>query len=384
MRYANGAIGVVVALSCEVLACKDPPKEAPSIDASPAPKNATSASASSASAPSASASSPPTNAPIGWVDVALGGLASDPFGCAVDERGEVACWGNPTGANASIFGETPTKSASGLYKIAGAKDVATIGFVSTNPTACAKTRSRTGICWGANANGELGRGSKERSSPVPLPVHDLSYVREIVGQSQMVCALIDGGGIWCWGRFPWRDKPYDVPEKMTGFPAKTLVGQRGGFCTVLEGGGVECWGDHFATPAPATPSKLKILSNVVSLGAHQKNCACGLDAAGTLVCANCSATFPKAWPANLASPPDRGGQLSCALTKDAQVRCMMDDDTATGPLPELAGATKIVMGQDTFDKRVCALMADKRICCKNVPAGMPGTRSGDATCLPPP
>jgi alpha-tubulin suppressor-like RCC1 family protein len=69
-----------------------------------------------------------------------------------------------------------------------------LGFLHT----CARKSDGTVLCWGMNAYGQLGDGTRvERSMPTPLPL--LSSVAEIALGGLHSCARRTDNTIACWG-----------------------------------------------------------------------------------------------------------------------------------------------------------------------------------------
>lgn len=308
------------------------------------------------------------------------------LGCAADDRGRVFCWAKPPN---EILGERPDKHDS-LYGVPVPEPVTSLEILAASDTACAVTRNETVLCWGGNAFGVLGRGSPDPASTRPLPVKGLSGVRQLATAGKTICAVTAGGEVWCWGQLSWdQKKAHDVPVRVDVPRAKRIAATSlGGFCAIVEGGSVSCWGQTFASPATPTAPKQTTDLEASALGKRSSTCFCALDKGGALTCKNCPPKFVAAWPKNLATPPDRGSDLWCAVTKDAHVFCMLIDDAAAKELPELTGAKELALGADVHDRRVCAVLEDKRACCMHTAyasaMGMPGNRLGDATCLPAP
>ncbi|HKO93012.1 MAG TPA: hypothetical protein VJU61_17775, partial [Polyangiaceae bacterium] len=64
--------------------------------------------------------------------------------------------------------------------------------------ACARLSDGTVRCWGNNAFGQLGNGTKDYAS-APTPVSGLTGVQFLVGGNVHACALLLGGTVQCWG-----------------------------------------------------------------------------------------------------------------------------------------------------------------------------------------
>lgn len=102
-------------------------------------------------------------------------------GCAVGRDGLVTCWGEISEEPAAIAG------------VAGAVDIA-VGRTHI----CAVLGSGSVVCWGANAMGQLGRGTMT-SSEAPGPVHGVSDAVAVEAGDEFTCARTRPGEVWCWG-----------------------------------------------------------------------------------------------------------------------------------------------------------------------------------------
>ena len=117
-------------------------------------------------------------------------------GCAIDDLGNVICWGwNGTGAvnpySPSTVPATPTKVDLPLK----AHQVA-----ATRQATCALTEEQTVYCWGMGAGGALGRGTVSSNSIYqPAPAQDLSAAIDLVGGFNSFCARTASGSTYCWG-----------------------------------------------------------------------------------------------------------------------------------------------------------------------------------------
>jgi alpha-tubulin suppressor-like RCC1 family protein len=124
--------------------------------------------------------------------------------------------------------------------------------------ACALIGS-TGVvaCWGDNSNGQLGRtgmGGDLAPQRVELPV-DRKAVHIGTG-SYTTCAVLDDDSLWCWG-FNVTGEVASIdagaaiptPHKIEGLPSQRILGVQGGYlhmCALLEGGSMWCWGSDLA------------------------------------------------------------------------------------------------------------------------------------------
>lgn len=121
---------------------------------------------------------------------------------------------------------------------------------------CALLHDRTVVCWGANANGELGRGGTSSGSATPTRVVGLW---DIVALDH-TCALDRGGDAWCWGTGPFLQGDGGVttepaPVKLALPPAKKVSVYRRTGCALVDDG-LLCWGSNeFGQVAPDAPFK---------------------------------------------------------------------------------------------------------------------------------
>ena len=180
----------------------------------------------------------------GVVAVSVG----DVFSCAVTDAGAVKCWGfNDEG----IGNETTNDSATPLV-VSGLESGATAVSVGANH-ACALTEAGGIKCWGWNGDGELGDGSRWHSR-TPVDVRGLQTgVTAMDVDSFHACAVLDTGGVRCWGYnlsgeiglSPMHDHSTtpvaieDAPSGITRLAAGHMLS-----CVVTDAGAVHCWGNN--------------------------------------------------------------------------------------------------------------------------------------------
>lgn len=134
---------------------------------------------------------------------------------------------------------------------------------------CALLDDATVACWGANGDGQLGRGDEAGTpdSAMPARVVGLSEVEEL----SHTCARTSSGDVWCWG---WAAYVQDDAVVYTGMreptkipvPRATAIGMGGLFvvgCADTDEG-LFCWGangnNQIASegPANALPTKISL------------------------------------------------------------------------------------------------------------------------------
>lgn len=267
---------------------------------------------------------------------------------------------------------------------------------------CAVSHSGLAFCWGLNEYGQLGNGSTQ-SSTVPTPVVGLeSRVVQIAAGSDHTCAVMDSGGVKCWGGNwlgslgdgTWKNSTIPVDVVGLSGSAETVSAGVGHSCAVLRRSrAVQCWGANYtygmlgngSTQSSNTPVSVVGLPGPVqdvSAGWFQ---TCAVTVAGGLWCwgRNDSGQVGDGTRQTRLSPVSVLGLSSdvtqvtrpnghvCALTSSGKVRCWGDNESGehgtggyvstlkpqtTVKLP--ARATNVVAGP-TFS---CALAGQRTFC----------------------
>jgi cysteine-rich repeat protein len=184
---------------------------------------------------------------------------SDDKGAAPGSAGHVVI-GDYKGPNAPQ-GEMALLPALGFGTGLLAKQIGA-GYVSS----CALLSNNKVNCWGSSSNGELGLGNVGvQAGNYPDALAALTGVK--LGEGRTVksiavgalhaCAILDDGSVTCWGSNAYGqlgigskvnqgDKPTDVghllPVPLGGRKAVQLAAGAGHTCALLDNGTVECWG----------------------------------------------------------------------------------------------------------------------------------------------
>lgn len=122
--------------------------------------------------------------------------------CALKLDGTAWCWGQ--GAQGQLGNGANTRLST-PFVLVGDSNVPLVGMLAIASGAdhsCAITASRQVVCWGANAQGQLGNGVglPGASSNTAVTVNGLSNVRSIAAGSNNTCAVKTDGAAFCWGR----------------------------------------------------------------------------------------------------------------------------------------------------------------------------------------
>ena len=195
-----------------------------------------------------------TDGPI--AEVAIG----DDHICVRYRAGNVRCWGQNDEGQLG-YGHTNPVAA----PPAQLTDVA-IGGSATNICAatghtCAVLEGGALRCWGKNLGGQLGYGHTENigddelPTDEPNPVEMGAAVRDLSCASGFSCAVVEGGGVRCWGVAAYGRLGYGVPGNVgdnetptdagfvnVGGGAESIAVSTTNACVLLSGGSVRCWG----------------------------------------------------------------------------------------------------------------------------------------------
>jgi len=167
--------------------------------------------------------------------------------CAV-AGGGVLCWGS--NANGQLGGG----SAGGISLVPVAVPSLTVGveaLAAGYAHSCALQNGGV-LCFGSNSNGQLGNGTTADSS-VPVAVTGLAgpVLAVAAGAGSLhSCALLESGEVWCWGANSsgqlgnGTTADSSVPVQVTGLPGGAVGIAAGALhsCALLGSGGAWCWG----------------------------------------------------------------------------------------------------------------------------------------------
>lgn len=168
--------------------------------------------------------------------------------CALTIAGGVKCWGdNRHGMLGDGTGVDRTFPADVPGLESGVKSIAT-GHYHT----CALLQSGGVQCWGSNFYGQLGDGTNiTRHTPVPIIGVDVD-VLDIKGGWGHMCAITHDARMKCWGHnsrgqlgngtTTWSALPVDVSG--INAPVKSFASGYFHNCALLETGNALCWGGN--------------------------------------------------------------------------------------------------------------------------------------------
>jgi alpha-tubulin suppressor-like RCC1 family protein len=108
------------------------------------------------------------------------------------------------------------------------------------------------VCWGRNESGQLGTGATGDDRSTPVPVANMrSGVQTLASGSDQTCALMDGGNVMCWGvnedgqlgnGMAGGNRPF--PVSVLGLTNVDAISAGEYHTCALIRGDVKCWGQN--------------------------------------------------------------------------------------------------------------------------------------------
>lgn len=202
--------------------------------------------------------------PVEVADDVIELVAGEEHTCALRAGGEVRCWGyNSAGqlgyGHTNTIGDDETPAQAGDVPLPG--PVASLAAGSSHT--CAVLEDGRVVCWGANNAGQLGLGHTDHIGNDELVDAATGFVAlpgaavEVTAGFEHTCARLESGDVVCWGRQAegqlGTGEPDDIGDDETvaslgpialGGAAIDIDTSYNHTCAVLEGGAVRCWGSN--------------------------------------------------------------------------------------------------------------------------------------------
>jgi len=278
----------------------------------------------------------------GVVDIAAGGNHS----CALLTSGAVQCWGRNSNGQ---LGDGSTDERLIPVDVLGLPTTPT-AIAAGEAHTCALFSSGSISCWGRNTQGQIGDGSTEQRS-APTPVSGLATgAVEIVAGFGHSCARLVNGTVQCWGENSQgqlgngSQNNSSRPVSVTGLslPAIALTAGSHHSCAVLQGGGIACWGDNDrgqlgddTRDDRSSPVAVEALNDTITKVAAGRYHTCALATDGDIHCWGSSSrgqlgtgsVESSRTPARVSAlgrdaiAIAAGEDHSCAIRTDGQLRC---------------------------------------------------------------
>ncbi len=284
--------------------------------------------------------------------------------CALLTTGEVKCWGEGYNSCARLTtGEMKCRSDGNLPKQVVFESRASVEAL-TGGTGhfCALMASGRVSCWGHNFAGQLGVGkssTRERPTPAEVVFDGGKRARALASGTYHTCAILEDDRTVCWGEnkkgqlgtgdVAQRDAPGAAALFGEGHFAKSLAGGLAHTCALLDSGGVACWGSNESGQLGVGDKEDSLVPTEVDLGAGRTARAISAGASHTCVIMDTGAV--KCWGGNFS------GQLGVG-----------DTEERTSPSKDLAlGTGRIAVGLAAGLGNTCAVLDSGAMKCWGKP-----------------
>ena len=167
-------------------------------------------------------------------------------GCAIIEDGTVNCWGDDS--NGQLGNGNPKNDSCAPDEVKNLESVIdlSVGYEYS----CAVVQGGGGYCWGYNNKGQLGDGTTNTRTG-PVEIDDDHSWKKIAAGFEHTCGIDTVGAPWCWGEGgsgqigDGGNSSYDAPVRVDGISdiRDITVGETHS-CAVTNDGEVYCWGDN--------------------------------------------------------------------------------------------------------------------------------------------
>ena len=286
--------------------------------------------------------------------------------CALSVLGEVRCWGFGTYGQLG-YGTTESRGDDGpLSSTAVAIGETAVQLAAGWAHTCALLDSGGVRCWGYNAHGQLGDGTRNnRLEPLPGNDGDVDVggsVVQIAAGHHHTCASLDDGAVRCWGRDhagqlglgdtvhrELDEVPSDVLPISLGGMAIQLVAGGNHACALLRDGNIRCWGENLSGELgygnTETVGDDEVPSDVEAIRLDDR--VIGLAAGSFHTCARLDTDAIRCWGRN------NYGQLGYGHTR------YLRDASAVRDIPIGAAVKEITAGGD----HTCAVLDTDAVRC---------------------
>jgi alpha-tubulin suppressor-like RCC1 family protein len=206
-------------------------------------------------------------------------VSSTNHSCAILDDSGVKCWGSqssgksgPPALTSGYLGDAAGEMGASLPKIdLGTNHFARKVVTGWNST-CVLREDYQVVCFGRNSDGQLGIGNTSDidasgefgDSLSSIDFGSNRFAIDLVGGNSAHCAILDDGGVRCWGKNDTgagrgklgQDNTLNVGDGTVAVSAisaiyvgagVSVMGLSSGshhFCAALDTGGVRCWGDN--------------------------------------------------------------------------------------------------------------------------------------------
>jgi alpha-tubulin suppressor-like RCC1 family protein len=340
--------------------------------------------------------------PVPLSTAGLSVTAGGNFTCGLTTDRAVFCWGYSFDGDPGNDPQSPNMVLTPVPVVGLQGGV--VQVAAGDAHACALTSAGAVFCWGQNAAGQLGDGTRiTRTAPVPV-VGLGSGITAIAAGGAFTCAMTSAGGVKCWG-----DNTYDqlgvdtlgvrqlAPVDVVGLtgPATSITAGADFACVTIQWGYAMCWGNNSfgaigdgQVSAPRAPTQVPTPEIVGSIAAGRKHtCAITLAQSGarTVRCwgdntfgqLGDGTAIAHATQAPVNGLPPTATRLvagdwhTCAALANGDVWCWGDNDhgqlgdgsTTTRPSPVVVATPRSVQALTAGSFHTCAVTSSGSLLC---------------------
>ncbi|MBI2060176.1 MAG: hypothetical protein HYT87_10430 [Nitrospirae bacterium] len=226
--------------------------------------------------------------------------------CAITVDGFVKCWGKN---DAGQVGDGSTVDRYAPVAVTTLTNVVALSLGGDHACAFNASAGKAVVCWGLNANGQLGDGTNtNRSVPVAVSSLTVNLVYQIASGGSHTCARMINDTVKCWGKNDGgqvgdgttTDRNFAVAVTSLTSGAVYLAAGGAHTCTLIDDGTVKCWGKNVkgelgdgSTASSTIPVTVSSLTNVIAIAGGED-----VGAGGGHTCALISDGAVKCWGAN--------------------------------------------------------------------------------------
>lgn len=187
-----------------------------------------------------------TPVPADLAEIAVG----DRHACGIVESGRLLCWGSNANGQLGMGNESPRLQgcSGGKTPCSQVALIVPVGDSVVDVAAgeshtCAVTGKGDVLCWGLGSAGQLGDGRGD-SSDTPVEVEASQTFTTVAVGDFHSCGLTDGGSVYCWGSISSVRDYGNAPKKVEGgVEFSSITSGQSHLCGTTDTGSLFCWGD---------------------------------------------------------------------------------------------------------------------------------------------
>ena len=172
------------------------------------------------------------------------------FTCALRKDKTVSCWGANASGQIGDGTKAERLAPTGVRTTTAPVNTA-IAIGAGHDHACAALENGDVLCWGKNSDGQLGLNNTT-DTPNATKVNGIGGVAQVVGASRFTCARKTDGAVFCWGtndngqlgQGSTTPATSPVPVAVPSLTDAALIWA--GYehaCALTKTGAVKCWGN---------------------------------------------------------------------------------------------------------------------------------------------